>query len=128
MENCIFCKIVKGEIPAYKVYEDSNYIAFLDIMPSTKGHVLLIPKIHTQWVYDVPEFGTYWEIALKITKAVRKALKPAYISYQTWGLVVPHAHIHIKPYYEMSEKVYPLQEKISKEEFEEIAKKIRASI
>lgn len=128
MTDCIFCKIVAGEMSAYKVYEDEKFLAFLDIFPDNRGHTLVIPKEHVQWVYDVPEFGNYWETALIITRGIQKALNPAYISYQTYGLIVPHAHIHIKPRYEMSEQVKKLEEKLSEQEFTEIAEKIRNAI
>lgn len=97
MENCIFCKIVKGEIPSYKIYEDDQFFAFLDINPRVLGHTLVIPKKHYRWVYDVENFGNYWEVALKITKAIQKSLKPKFITYVTYGQDVPHAHIHILP-------------------------------
>ncbi|MCX6705850.1 MAG: HIT domain-containing protein, partial [Candidatus Woesebacteria bacterium] len=74
MDNCIFCKIVKGEIPCYKVYEDNNFLAFLDIKPLTRGNSLLISKKHYRWVYDVPDFGSYWEAAKKVALATIKAL------------------------------------------------------
>lgn len=96
MKGCVFCKIVKGEIPSYKVYEDKKYLGFLDIAPVVRGHTLLIPKRHYRWVYDVPEFGEYWERALIITKALQRALKIKYINYYTYG-AIPHAHIHILP-------------------------------
>ena len=73
-----------------------DFIAFLDIKPAVKGHSLLIPKKHTRWTYDVPDFGKYWETALLITRAVQNAFKTKYVNYYTYG-VVPHAHIHILP-------------------------------
>jgi len=96
MSDCIFCKIVKGELPCYKVYEDEDFLGFLDIYPVVKGHTLLIPKTHYRWTYDVPSFGDYWQVVLEITKAIQKVLKPNWISYGTHGLI-PHAHIHILP-------------------------------
>lgn len=105
MDDCLFCKLVNGEIPAHKIYEDEMFIAFLDIFPKSKGHTLVIPKKHYRWVYDVPEFGLYWETALKVTKTLQKALKPEYISYVTYGIQVPHAHIHIIPRYSKDEKM-----------------------
>lgn len=98
MKNaCIFCRIVHGELPCYSIYEDYLFLAFLDIHPRVRGHSLLIPKKHYQWVYDVPAFGQYWKVALTITKALQKALKPTFVTYVTHGLEVPHAHIHILP-------------------------------
>ena len=97
MEDCIFCKIVKGEMPSYKVYEDETYVAFMDVFPRVKGHVLLVPKEHYRWVYDVPDFGGYWEMAKNIGMKVQKTVGSDYLSFITMGEAVPHAHIHILP-------------------------------
>ncbi len=70
MEDCIFCKIVKGEIPSYKIYEDDGVLAFLDIMPFEKGHTLIIPKEHYRDIEDIPE-----ELFLKINKVAQKIAK-----------------------------------------------------
>src|SRR3990167_6822543 len=97
MDECIFCKIVKGEIPNYTVYEDSNYLAFLDIFPRVKGHALVIPKKHYRWVNDVENFGEYWEVAQKVSLNIQKSLNASFVSYITMGEAVHHAHIHILP-------------------------------
>lgn len=124
MEECIFCKIVAGKLPSYKVFENDEFYAFLDIFPRTKGHTLLIPKKHYQWVYDVPNFGKYWETALTITKALQKSLQPTFITYVTHGLEIPHAHIHIMPRHAEKEFV-PDVKKLSSEELTAIAEKVR---
>ena len=95
--DCIFCKIVAGEIPCHKVYEDESFLAFLDIHPLNPGHTLLIPKNHYRWVDDVPDFGAYWEAAKKIGFSIKEHLQPKAIYYLTMGLQVAHAHIHIVP-------------------------------
>ncbi len=105
MEDCLFCNIVKGELPTFKIYEDDHYLAFLDISPRTPGHTLVIPKAHFRWVYDVTEFGEYWEVAKKITQAMQKSLSPKYVAYLTFGTEISHAHIHIVPMYEFSEDI-----------------------
>lgn len=97
MDDCIFCKIVKGEIPAYKVYEDDLFFAFLDIRPLTKGNTLVIPKKHYRWVYDVPDFGQYWEVAKKIALATINNLGAERVIFLTLGMEVPHAHIRVIP-------------------------------
>lgn len=98
MDDCVFCKIVSGEIPCRKVFEDENFLAFLDIKPFAIGHVLVIPKKHYRWVYDVPNFGEYWQVAQKIALDIKNSpLNPEYISFLTMGNEVPHAHIHIIP-------------------------------
>ncbi|OGK25756.1 hypothetical protein A3C25_04320 [Candidatus Roizmanbacteria bacterium RIFCSPHIGHO2_02_FULL_38_11] len=125
MQDCIFCKIVRGELPCYKVYEDESFLGFLDIYPRAVGHTLIIPKKHYRWVHDV-EDGNYWEAVVKVTKAIDKALRPEFINYFTFGLDVHHAHFHIIPRYGdvSSEGIVPGVKKISKEEMSEIAKKI----
>ena len=97
MSDCIFCKIVAGELPCYKVYEDEKYLGFLDIHPLTLGNSLLIPKDHHRWVFDVPNFGEYFEVARKIALASEKVLNIESVSLLTLGYEVPHAHIRIIP-------------------------------
>lgn len=127
MDNCIFCKVIKGELPSYKVYEDKLFLGILDIFPNRKGHTLLIPKKHYLWVNDVPEFGLYFETAKKLAGAMEKGLQTTFIHYLTYGFHVPHAHIHIIPHYVTIDKEipFPKEMKIPKEEMEEIAEKIR---
>ncbi len=104
MPECIFCKIVKKEIPAYIVYEDENFLAFLDIHPQSPGHTQVIPKQHYRWVWDVPPIassgptiGKYFEIAQKIAQAQQKAFKTGWILSKIMGDEIPHAHIWIFP-------------------------------
>ena len=128
--GCIFCQIIAGKIPSYKVYEDSLFFGFLDINPRSKGHVLLIPKAHHRWTYDVPEFEQYWGAALKITHAIQKVLQPKWIKYYTFGEIA-HAHIHIQPRYDemKSTDETPIMtpvEKVGAEEMVQIAKKLFA--
>ena len=96
MEDCIFCKIVEGKSPSYKVYEDEKYYGLLDIFPASKGHVLLITKKHFRWVHDVDDFNGYWGTALKVKKAIDKAFSPMWVQYLTHGIIA-HAHIHVIP-------------------------------
>jgi len=124
---CIFCKIVNKEIPANIVYEDEDFLAFLDINPLSVGHTLVIPKKHYRWVWDIPAkdpvsttipgltLGQYFEIVGKIAKAQRKAFGQEMILSKIVGEDVPHAHIWI----------YPSNEtKGDKKDFEGNAKKI----
>ena len=97
MENCIFCKIVKGEVPANKVYEDTNFLAFLDINPRSPGHTLVITKQHYRWVWDVPNAGKYFEITKKIALSQKKAMKTDIIYSNIHGIDMEHAHIWIYP-------------------------------
>jgi len=100
LEECIFCKIVTGEIPSNKVYEDENFVAFLDRNPLNPGHTLLIPKRHFVWVNDYEPFGEYWEVARKLSKKISLVLNPIVVSYVVYGLGVLHAHIHLIPKFE----------------------------
>ena len=118
--DCIFCKIVKGEIPSYKVYEDDNFIAFLDINPRSPGHSQVIPKKHYQFVWDVPNAGEYFEVAKKIAIAQRKAFGQEIIISSIVGTEVPHAHIWIFP--------YPDKTQGDKADFKENAEKIKAEL
>ena len=95
--NCIFCKIVAGEVPAHKVYEDDRFLAFLDIHPQSPGHAQVIPKEHHRWVWDVPESGAYFEAAKKVALAQRKAFDTDFTLSRIMGDEVPHAHIWVFP-------------------------------
>lgn len=97
MEDCIFCKIVRGELPSYKVYEDADFLAFLDIHPETSGHVQVIPKAHYRWIWDVPNFGAYFEVVRKIAKAQQKAFATDWIISKSVGDEVHHAHVWVFP-------------------------------
>jgi histidine triad (HIT) family protein len=95
--HCIFCKIVKGEASAMKVYEDEAFIAFLDKFPRSTGHCQVIPKDHHRWVWDVPEIGRYMEAARRVAQAQRKAFGTEMIVSSVIGDEVPHAHIWLVP-------------------------------
>ncbi len=97
MTDCIFCKIVAGEMPAYKIYEDEKYLAFLDIFPKTTGQIMVIPKVHERWVWDVPNLGEYYEIAGKVARHVREVNGGEMVRQMVYGMQVPHAHIQLRP-------------------------------
>jgi histidine triad (HIT) family protein len=130
--DCIFCRIVKGELPSYKVYEDEKFLGFLDISPISAGHTLLIPKKHIEWVNDYEPFCSYWETARKLSRTIQKALNPTVVSYMVYGLGVPHAHIHLIPKYRNDNQIAgPNPEKLTKftsEKMAEIAAKIRQNV
>ena len=97
--SSIFSKIVSGDIPAYKVAEDDNHLAFLDIFPLAKGHVLVIPKEETDYIFDLgsEDYLALWEFAQKVAKAMDKVIVCKRIGITVVGLEVPHAHIHLVP-------------------------------
>jgi histidine triad (HIT) family protein len=95
----IFSKIVAGEIPCYKISEDENFLAFLDIMPLAIGHTLVIPKKETDYIFDIEseEYIQLWKFAQKVAKAVGSAIPCKRVGVAVIGLEVPHAHIHLVP-------------------------------
>jgi histidine triad (HIT) family protein len=95
----IFSKIVAGEIPSYKVAEDEQYYAFLDINPVVKGHTLVIPKHEVNYIFDLPqeEYEGLWAFARKVAKAMKNVMPCERIGVAVMGLEVPHAHIHLLP-------------------------------
>jgi histidine triad (HIT) family protein len=132
MENCIFCKIAKKEIPCFEVYEDKKFLAFLDINPRNEGHTLIIPKEHFRWVWDVPYLGEYFEVVGKIAKVIKKAMKTDFVVSFIIGEEVPHAHIHLVPRFPGDGHGalinLSLVRNIEREEMIKIAKKIRDSL
>ena len=101
MENCIFCKIIKKEIPADIVYEDENFFAFLDIQPVSDGHILIVPKRHIVWMQDADD-GTIAEIfklSKKLMLAIKKGVGCDYVQLSIVGKDIPHFHIHLIPRY-----------------------------
>jgi histidine triad (HIT) family protein len=106
MDNCIFCKIIKKEIPSNIVYENDKFLAFLDINPKGPGHTQIVPKTHYRWVWDVPNIGEYFEITKKIALAQKKAFGVEIVRSQIYGEEVPHAHIWIWPETEGDEKKF----------------------
>lgn len=120
----IFTKIIRGEIPSFKIYEDKHFYAFLDISPMAKGHTLLIPKKEVDYLFDVDDTTLSEMIVLskKIAKAIEQAIECNRVGLMVVGLEVPHAHIHLIPI--ESEGDMNLSNKrlnLSKEEFEKIA-------
>ncbi len=95
----IFTKIVKGEIPCFKIAEDENYLAFLDINPLARGHTLVIPKKETDYIFDVDDqlLAGMMVFAKKVARAIEKAVPCKRIGIAVLGLEVPHAHIHLIP-------------------------------
>jgi len=97
--ECIFCKIVAGEIPSYKVYEDDKVLAFLDINPVASGHTLLIPKEHFRMMTDTPDelISHLYIRAKELMKVIKKAMNADYVVVSVVGVDVPHFHIHLIP-------------------------------
>lgn len=129
--STIFSKIVKGELPAYKVAEDYRFLAFLDINPLAKGHTLVIPKKEVDYVFDIQDdlYKDLFAFAKKVGKAIDKAIPCERVGITVIGLEIAHAHIHLIPInsiYDMDFKQPKL--KLSEEEFQEIAEKIKSEV
>lgn len=124
----IFTKIIKGEIPCYKIAEDENYFAFLDINPLKAGHTLIVPKKETDYIFDIgnDELSGIIIFSKKIAGAIRKAYPCNRIAVAILGLEVPHAHIHLVPMDTMEDINFKNPKlKFTPEEFSEIAANIR---
>ncbi len=133
--NCIFCKIVKNEIPADKVYEDENFLAFLDITPINPGHTLLIPKEHYENLYDLPDeiLTKMAPIIKKIALAVKTGVNAEGINIGMnnegpAGQLVLHAHFHIMPRFSNDGHISWQGKKYPPEEFSKTAEKIRENL
>ena len=127
----IFTKIVNGEIPAYKVAEDDNYLAFLDIFPVAKGHVLVIPKKEVDYLFDLEDelFTGLQLFAKKVAIGLKKAIPCEKIGVLVLGLEVPHAHIHLVPMQNEGDLLnFSEKKKFTSNEFLEITKLISKNI
>lgn len=123
----IFTKIVNGEIPAYKIEEDADYLSFLDAMPLVEGHTLVIPKKETDFIFDIAEdeHQGLWKFAQKVAKKLQSAYPEKRIAVAVVGLEVPHAHIHLIPIKEVGEMNFKNERlKFSAEEYQSIQNKI----
>lgn len=103
MRECIFCKIVRGKIPCYKIYEDSKFLAFLDVYPYVSGHTLVIPKKHYSLVWDVEDYEEYMLLVREIVRKFQKISKNEMVYQTIFGEEVPHAHIHVLPVFKKEE-------------------------
>ncbi|KAF2340043.1 HIT family protein [Flavobacterium tistrianum] len=126
----IFSKIVNGEIPAYKIAEDENYLAFLDVNPNAKGHTLCIPKQEIDKIFDMDEelYLGLMKFSKRIAAALEKTVPCKRIGMAVVGLEVPHAHVHLIPLNEMDEMRFINKVSLSKEEFEALTKDIQANL
>ena len=126
----IFTKIIKGEIPCYKITEDENYLAFLDINPNTKGHALCIPKVEVDKLFDLDQ-ETYLGLMLfsrKIALALKKTVACDRIGMSVIGLEVPHAHVHLVPIDSMDDMRFLNKATMSSAEFVQLAEEIKMNL
>lgn len=125
----IFTKIAQGEIPSYKIAEDENYFAFLDINPNAKGHTLVIPKKEENKIFDLDReaYTGLMDFSYRVAKALEKAIPCERIGMSVIGLEVPHVHVHLIPINFMDDMRFIKKEKLSQSEFVEVAKAISAN-
>lgn len=124
----VFSKIIAGEIPCHKIAETEKYFAFLDIMPLANGHVLVIPKKETDYIFDIEseEYKGLWAFAQIVAKAIKKAIPCKKVGVAVVGLEVPHAHIHLVPINNVEDMNFSKAKlKPTQEELAETAEKIK---
>ena len=129
--SSIFSKIVRGDIPAYKVAEDEHHLAFLDIFPLTEGHVLVIPKKETDYIFDITsdEYLELWKFAQKVAKGMDKVIACERIGVAVIGLEVRHAHIHLVPLNNVSDINFERPKlKFSEAEMQSVSDLIKSAI
>ncbi|WP_293891188.1 HIT family protein [Flavobacterium sp.] len=128
--SSIFTKIINGEIPGYKVAEDENFIAILDVNPNAKGHTLCIPKQEINAIFDMDEdlYLGLMKFSRKVAKALEKTIECKRIGVAVVGLEVPHTHVHLIPLHDMDDMRFQRKVSLTKEEFEELASAIRANL
>jgi len=128
--SSIFTKIINGEIPCYKIAEDENYLAFLDVNPNAKGHTLCIPKQEIDKIFDMEEelYLGLMKFSRKVAKALEKTVPCKRIGLAVVGLEVPHAHVHLIPLHDMDDMRFQRKTSLTKEEFEKLAKAIQSNL
>ena len=127
----IFSRIIKGEIPCYRIAENDKFFAFLDINPLMKGHTLVVPKHETDYIFNIEdeELGQMMVFAKKVAQAIEKAIPCTRIGVAVIGLEVPHAHIHLVPIVKEGDLDFKKEHlKLTQEEFLEIQQRITSSI
>ena len=128
MSDCLFCKIVAGEIPSHKVAENEEFYAFLDINPVAPGHTLVIPKKEVDYIFDIDDaaLGRMMAFAKRVARAQEAAIECKRVGLAVMGLEVPHAHIHLIPITRESDMYFDKGKlSPSQEELADIARRIR---
>lgn len=129
MDECVFCKIVEGRIPSYKIYEDSFFLAFLDAFPTMKGQVLVIPKKHlSEYLFKMNEedFLNLMKCSKKIALAMDKAFSSERTAMVVEGMLVPHVHVRLYPLVDANQLDMNSKISLSSEEMNEISERIRS--
>ena len=128
MEESVFTKIIKGDIPCYKIYEDSKVIAFLDVHPQMPGHVLVVPKkqIDHVWDMDDADYAYLWQVTKKLGAHIKEVLHCPRVGIVVEGFGVPHVHVHLIPIYQGADLKRPQDttSPIDHEKLAEMAQKL----
>ncbi len=126
MENCIFCKILKQEIPCFKIWEDKKHLAFLDVNPINPGHTLVVPKKHDDYLFDLSdkEYSELMLAAKSIAKLIKKKMGCKRIGVAVEGFAVPHVHIHLVPLNKGNELNPEKARRMSDEELKKVKDKL----
>jgi histidine triad (HIT) family protein len=126
MENCVFCKIAKGEIPSYKVWEDGDFFAFLDMSPVRPGHTLVIPKKHEKYIFDLSDkdYSGLMLASKKVAGLLKEKLHPKRVGMLVEGFGVDHVHVHLIPIDGGAEIWLGYSKKSAPEELKKVAKQI----
>ena len=130
MEDCVFCKIVSGEIPDYRVWEDDKFVAFLDIHPISDGHTLVIPRAHTDSVFDLvnQDYVALFEIGKSLAPAIQKVTKCKRVGMALEGLSVPHVHLHLVPVNNVNDLDPNKAHSLSPESMADMQTKLKAAL
>ncbi|CAL2085882.1 HIT family protein [Tenacibaculum dicentrarchi] len=125
----IFTKIISGEIPSYKIAEDENFIAFLDINPNAKGHTLVVPKKEENKLFDLSkeEYTNLMDFSYRVAKAIEKSIPCKRVGMSVIGLEVPHVHVHLIPLNAMSDIQFIEKVKLSEQEFLALSESIASN-
>ena len=130
MNTCIFCQIIEGVEPAHKIWESDDFLAFLSIHPCNPGHTCLIPKAHTDYVFDLQEplYSRIFQVAKQLANPLKYATDAKRIGIAVEGFSVPHVHLHLVPLYNISDLDPHRHIKQSQDELSQMAAKIREEI
>lgn len=122
----IFTKIINGEVPSFKIAENENFFSFLDINPNTKGHTLVVPKKEVNKIFDLDKetYAGLMDFSYRVAKALEKTVPCERVGMSVIGLEVPHVHVHLIPINIMDDMRFSKKEKLSQDEFVDLARQI----